>query len=46
MNLERNYYFEKARGPFEMEWKLYPDRLNIKYSHLKNLLPGPYQAET
>ena len=46
MNLVRNHYFEKAQGPFEMEWKLFPDRLNIKYGHLKNLLPGPCQAWT
>ena len=46
MNLVKNHYFEKAHRPFEMEWKLFPDRLNIKYGHLKNLLPGPCQAQT
>ena len=44
MNLVRNHYFEKAQGPFEMEWKLFPDRLNIEDSHLRNLLPGKCKA--
>ena len=46
MNLVRNHYFEKAQGPFEMEWKFFLVRLNIKYDHLKNLLPGLCQAQT
>ena len=46
MNSVRNHYFENAHRPFEMEWKLFPDRLNIEDGHLRNLLPGLCQAQT
>ena len=45
MNIVRNHYFEsKAYRPFEMKWKLFPNRLNNEDGHLKNLLLCPCQA--
>ena len=46
MNIIRNHYFENTHRAFEMEWKLFPDRLNIEDGHLRNLPPGLCQAQT
>ena len=45
MKSVRNHYFEKAHRPFEMEWKLFPDRLNIQDGHFRILLPGKCKAQ-
>ena len=45
MKSVRNHYFGQAHRPFEMEWKLFPDRLNIQDGHFRILLPGKCKAQ-
>ena len=45
MKSVRNHYFENAHRPFEIEWKLFPDRLNIEDGHLRNLFPCKCKAQ-